>query len=372
MSAVPRRRASALAICGLALAAAGALILPDARAEPPSASDDPATLRTAYAGPPPTWPAPFIDPDVAFVELGRSPGRTSPPDEAMAALGARLFSDARLSADGSIACASCHDPAHGFSVATPVAYGMGGVPGRRNPPALFTVATRTAFDWDGGEHDLSARVLAPLTKADEMGNGNLEVVLARVAASQEGPAFHRNFGAEGVSMRTLAAALSAYLATLDTPTRFDRFASGETSALSDTELSGLHLFRTKARCANCHFGPSLEDGRFHNLKLSFFGEKAQDLGRHAITGDPDDAGRFRTPSLRHIASSAPYMHNGLFPTLEGVINLYDRGGGEVWARNAKETARPLYREAARLSPHIRPLGLTPEEKAALAAFLRAL
>ena len=164
----------------------------------------------------------------------------------------------------------------------------------------------------------------------------------------------------------------AYLATLDSETYFDRFARGDRAALTDMALAGLHLFRTRARCANCHFGPWLTDEGVHNLRLSFFGEPAQDLGRHAATQAAEDAGRFRTPSLRHVASSAPYMHDGLFPTLEGVVNFYDRGGGEVRARNAAEAARPLYREAARLSPHIRPLGLTAQEKAALAAFLRTL
>ncbi|MDI4664995.1 cytochrome-c peroxidase, partial [Xanthobacter autotrophicus] len=243
---------------------------------------------------------------------------------------------------------------------------------RRNPPALFAVAARPRLDWDGGGGVLSARVLAPLTAADEMGNAGLAPVIARIAASTHGLDFTRLFGAESVSPRTLAAVLGAYLETLDTPTRFDRFMAGDRAALSDAEVSGLHLFRTRARCANCHFGPRLTDEGFHNLRLSFFGEPGQDLGRLNVTGDAEDAGRFRTASLRHVSESAPFMHNGLFPTLEGVVNLYDRGGGEVWARNAQEAARPLYREAARRSPHIRALGLTAGEKAALVAFLRAL
>ncbi|MCG5236267.1 cytochrome-c peroxidase [Xanthobacter oligotrophicus] len=328
------------------------------------------SVRVAYAGPPQTWPAPWIDPGVAFVELAAAPppARHSPEAE----LGGRLFRDPLLSADGRIACASCHDPAHGFSVPEAVGRGIGGAPGRRNPPALFAVAGRPRLDWDGGGGNLSARVLAPLTAADEMGNTSLAPVIARLGASAHTADFTRLFGAEGASPRTLAAALVAYLETLDTLTRFDRFMAGDRAALSDTEVSGLHLFRTKARCANCHFGPRLTDEGFHNLRLSFFGEPAQDLGRFSVTGAADDAGRFRTVSLRHVSESPPFMHNGLFPTLEGVVNLYDRGGGEVWARNAREAARPLYGEAARRSPHLRPLGLTAGEKAALVAFLKAL
>ncbi|MFG1320301.1 cytochrome-c peroxidase [Xanthobacter autotrophicus] len=327
-------------------------------------------LRAAYAGPPQTWPVPWIDPGVAFVELAAAPPPA--PHSPEAELGGRLFRDGMLSADGRIACASCHDPAHGFSVPEAVGRGIGGAPGRRNPPTLFAVAGRPNLDWDGGGGTLSARVLAPLTAADEMGNAGLAPVMARLSASAYAADFTRLFGAEGASPRTLAAVLVAYLETLDAPTRFDRFMAGDRAALTDTEVAGLHLFRTKARCANCHFGPRLTDEGFHNLRLSSFGEPAQDLGRFTVTGDGEDAGRFRTASLRHLSESPPYMHNGLFPTLDGVVNFYDRGGGEVWARNAREAERPLYREAARRAPHIRPLGLTTGEKAALVAFLKAL
>ncbi|MDQ0504125.1 cytochrome-c peroxidase [Xanthobacter agilis] len=335
---------------------------------------DAAGLRAAYAGPPSSWPAPDIDSDVAFVELGAaSPSpATSPMEADRVALGARLFQDSGLSADGRVSCASCHAPEQGFSVATPVARGVGGIVGRRNPPALFTVSLQAVFDWDGRGSDLAQRALAPLTAPDEMGNGTLDVVLARLAAAADAVAFERLFPGEGVSARSLGAALVAFLSTLDQDSRFDRFARGDGAALSDPEIEGLHLFRTKARCANCHFGPRLSDGLFYNLRLSFFGEKAADVGRYAVTGRTEDVGQFRTASLRHICASAPYMRNGLFPTLDGVVNFYDRGGGEVWARNAREAAHPLYRHAARASAHLRPLGLAPQEKAALVAFLRSL
>ena len=165
---------------------------------------------------------------------------------------------------------------------------------------------------------------------------------------------------------------TAYLAGLETPTRLDRFAAGDAAALDDREIRGLHLFRTRAGCANCHHGPLLSDGRFHNLGLSGYGEPGADLGRHAVTGQPEDAGRFRTPSLRHVARTAPYMHSGHFPTLASVVAFYVRGGGEVWVRNAGEAADMLRRHAATLSPHVRPLDLTPAERADLVAFLGAI
>ncbi|MFG1378642.1 cytochrome-c peroxidase [Xanthobacter autotrophicus] len=347
-----------------------ALVGPATGGERDAAPPTGAELRAAYAGPAATWPAPWLDPGVAFQELGAPPPPPAPGPAAT--LGGRLFRDPRLSIDGRVACAGCHDPDHGFSVPGKVGAGVGGAQGRRNPPALASVVGRTRLDWDGGGGDLAARVLAPLTAPGEMGRSDLAAVLADLSDMGYGAAFTDGFGREGISVRALSAALVAYLATLDSETRFDRFARGDRAALTDMELAGLHLFRTKARCANCHFGPLLTDEGVHNLRLSFFGEPAQDLGRYGATQAAEDAGRFRTPSLRHVASSAPYMHNGLFPTLDGVVNFYDRGGGEVWARNAAEAARPLYREAARLSPHIRPLGLTAQEKAALAAFLRTL
>lgn len=328
-----------------------------------------AALRAAYSGPPASWPAPWLDADVDFVELSAPPPAAAAGPEA--ALGARLFHDPRLSSDGRVSCASCHDPAHGFSVPEKVGHGIGGTAGRRNPPALAALEGRAHLDWDGGGGTRAARVLAPLADPREMGTG-VDAALARLAGTDLALDFARLFPDEGLSARTASRALVAYLSTLDGETRFDRFARGDRTALDDTELTGLHLFRTKARCANCHFGPWLSDGRFHNLRLSFFGEPAQDLGRYEVTGRAGDAGRFRTASLRHVSESAPYMHNGLFPTLDGVVRFYDRGGGEVWARNAAEAARPLHREAARLSPHIRPLGLTQAEQAALVAFLKAL
>ncbi|ENO84510.1 cytochrome-c peroxidase [Thauera linaloolentis] len=333
-------------------------------------------LGAAYRQPPEHWPAPWIDEGVAFAELAAMPpaGQGADADEAgKAALGGQLFGDPRLAADGAPACAGCHHPDHGWSIPAAVAVGHEGRRGKRNPPALHAVARQPFLGWDGGGAELAAQALAPLTLAHEMGNAGLGPVLARIRGDADLRArFHAHYGDGGVSAAALGDALAAFLRTLDRPSRFDRFLAGDHGQLSDLEIEGLHLFRTKARCANCHFGPLLADGRFHNLGISFFGEPSQDLGRYRVTGRPGDVGAFRTASLRHVAGSAPYMHNGLFRTLEGVINLYDRGGGETWARGAAEAAHPLYAAAARKSPQLRPLGLTAAEKSALLAFLKTL
>jgi len=132
-------------------------------------------------------------------------------------------------------------------------------------------------------------------------------------------------------------------------------------------VRGLHLFRTTARCLNCHNGPMLTDGQFHNEGLTYYGRKLEDLGRYAVTKNPEDVGKFKTPSLRNIARTAPYMHNGLFD-LEGVLNMYNAGMATV-RRRADQKDDPLFPTKSKL---LQPLGLNQTEKADLKAFLEAL
>ena len=359
-------------MAALALATACAL-----GTTPPGMAGDGAPA--AYAGPRAQWPAAQVAPGVAGVEFAPlpEPPAPTPQQRALAALGRTLFADPRLSASGRVACASCHDPAQGWSVAQPVASGIAGRRGRRNPPDLRQTgayAPHGGLGWDGRGASLAAQSLAPLTDPDEMGNPSVQAVLARLQALPEAAQGPLSTLATLTPQR-LGDALAAHVlqaADQAPPTRYERFLRGERALLTPQELQGLHLFRTKARCVNCHHGPWLSDGLFHNLRLSSFGEPAEDRGRQRASGRPEDTGAFRTPSLRRVAASPPYMHNGLIPDLQGVLHFYMRGGGEVWARNAAEAAQPLYPHAARLSPLIRPLDLSDAEQAALLAFLRAL
>jgi cytochrome c peroxidase len=312
-------------------------------------------LRALYEKPANQWPAPWVDEGVAFVELGALPPPPAPPNH-LVQLGQRLFFDARLSASGHVACASCHRPDQGWTVRTPTATGVRGAPGRRNPPGLQDVATRAHWAWDGAARSLAEQSLRPLTDPREMANASLHAVGRRMALS---PA-------------RIGEALAAFQHTLHERSRFDRFAQGEHRALTDLELQGLHLFRTAARCANCHFGPTLSDGRFHNLGIAFVGEPSQDLGRFEVTRRCEDVGRFRTASLRGVSRTAPYMHHGLFDSLQGVLNLYARGGGDPRNGRAGVAADPLYACAQRLSPHLKPLPLSAADIAALQSFLRTL
>jgi cytochrome c peroxidase len=149
--------------------------------------------------------------------------------------------------------------------------------------------------------------------------------------------------------------------------RFDVFLRGDAAALSDVELLGLDLFRREARCMNCHHGPLLSDGRFHDLGLSFYGRSNEDLGRHGITKVASDMGRFRTPSLRDVTGTAPLMHTGMFE-LAGVLNMYNAGMVTL-KRQGFHKNDPLFPVK---SPHLKPLGLNRQDLADLAAFLGAL
>ncbi|GAB4064559.1 c-type cytochrome [Ancylobacter sonchi] len=338
---------------------------------PPSAAPDAAALRALYARPPAQWPPPKLELGAVFVEFAVPPPLPA-PDPALARLGAALFVDPRLSAAGTMSCASCHAPAHGFADPRPLRPAIGAAP-PRDAPSLLGVARLPAFGWEGVETSLAAQSLRPLAHPDEMANPDPAALAARLG---EQPAYRplvtAAFGEGSLDPPRLGAALAAHLATLDEPTRFDAFLAGAPDSLSDEEIRGLHLFRTKAGCANCHSGSLLADGGAHNLGLSAFGEPREDLGHFRATGRVEDAGRFRTPSLRHLGRTAPYMHAGLFPTLEAVVNLYARGGGEVWLRNEAEASDPLRAAAARRDPLLRPRALDEAERAALVAFLHAL
>ena len=293
----------------------------------------------------------------------------APPPErgdALGPLGRDLFHDPGLSANGDLSCASCHAPARGFTLPVPAPPG-----GRRNAPGLRSVSAQAVWGWDGRHPTLAAAVAAPLTAAHEMANRDLDSVAERLRPAYSAR-FRDAFAGGTVSPARIVEALAAYVSGLEQTTPYDRYRAGDEQALSSEAQQGLRLFHGKAGCFACHAGPDLTDRGFHNLGLSAFGEPAEDLGRYRVTGRPEDTGRFRTPSLRHVGESGPYMHNGHFQSLEGVVRFYAGGGGRIWARNQAEADRPLYRDAARVSPLIRPLDLSDGEVAALVAFLRAL
>lgn len=254
--------------------------------------------------------------------------------------GRRLFFDRRLSRDNSISCATCHDPDHGFADERPLAIGVFGRKGTRNAPALINRGYGKIFFWDGRERSLEQQVLQPIVNPDEMD-------LPLEEAEQ----------ITGLSRAEIARALASYVRSIRYgDSRFDYFVSGETAALSEIERQGLQLFRGKANCVACHVGPSFTDESFHNTGVAWREGRLTDVGRAAVTGSIEHRGAFKTPTLREVARTAPYMHDGSLATLEDVVAFYDRGGNPN----------------PQLDPELRPLHLTPNETTALIAFLRSL
>lgn len=265
-------------------------------------------------------------------------------DKDKVALGKRLFFDTRLSEDGWISCASCHDPAHGFSDPRRLSIGMHSQRSKRHSPTLLGRGLGASQFWDGRAATLEEQVLQPILNPDEMGM-TMEAVLQRLQQDR----VYR-----GLTQETLADALAGYVRTIRSQdSHFDLFLSGWPIMMSDLELEGLRLFQNKARCYLCHSGKQLTDESFHNTGIAWDGA-LQDEGRAAVTGKRYHRGAFKTPTLRDVALRGPYMHDGSLLTLEDVIDFYDRGGNQ----------NPY------LDENIVPLHLSPAEKKALLAFLR--
>jgi cytochrome c peroxidase len=256
-----------------------------------------------------------------------APVRAAPVEKAIKiALGRRLFYDADLSIDGSMACATCHEQAHGFADGNATHAGVTGEPGRRNVQTLANVARRKSLTWgDATIRSLEAQALVPIMGEHpvEMGMKGQEAVLARRLGANAcySKLFRAAFPEAGgaIDMRSVTGALAAFQRTLlsaDAPA--DRFAKGETGALSPAARTGATLFRQN--CASCHAGPDFTDDRFHRVRIEKIDDRDTGLGE--ITRRADDNGKFRTPGLRNVAVSAPYFHDGASRTLEAAIRRH--------------------------------------------------
>lgn len=335
------------------------------------AATEPA-LRELYSRPGAEWPAPTLDVGIEHRELGLvvpPPRDTSPTARAREDLGQLLFFDARLSGTGQMSCASCHDAELGFGDGRATSFGHGGLALARNAPSLWNTGLRTSWFWDGRAASLEDQAALVLGNVQEM-HTSVESAVTAVASSRGyRERFAAAYGDPEVTAARMLSALASFERTLvsDGSSDFDRFLAGDREALGDAELRGLHLFRTKARCLNCHNGPLFTDEQFHNLGLTYYGRELEDLGRYRVTKEPADVGRFRTPSLRNLGRTGPYMHNGLFE-LEGVINMYSAGMPRI-EPSAAQQDDPLF---PRKSPLVQRLDLDAQEKSDLAAFLRSL
>lgn len=332
------------------------------------------SLRLIYAGPATQWPAPDIDESVRahYVEVGLLPPMPYPADNpysaAKADLGKQLFFDPRLSGSGQISCSSCHDPDLGWADGRTVSFGHARKVLKRNAPTVQNAGHLPALFWDGRVVTLEQQAEAVLRNDDEMRSH--EALISERLSTLPGytSSFDRVFGGSTVSMARVAQAIATFERTITSRSSpFDSFLRGDELALSDAAVRGLHLFRTTARCVNCHHGPMLTDSRFHNEGLTYYGRKLQDLGRYEISRHPEDVGAFKTPSLRNIGRTAPYMHVGLFD-LDGVLNMYNAGMPTPRQR-PEQKDDPLFPHKSHL---LIPLGLNKQDLADLKAFLESL
>jgi cytochrome c peroxidase len=269
------------------------------------------------------------------------------------ALGRRLFFDSLLSSNRRMACSSCHAPRHAFSDSVAIRTGATGRAGRRNAPAILNRAWGVAFFWDGRAKSLEEQVLQPIQDSLEMALPMARLLERLEADDDYGRSFSLAFP-DGVTANNVARALASYVRTIrsgDSP--LDRYQAGDTTALSAEAKRGLELFRGKANCAECHLGPNLTDEEFHNTGVS---AGTADAGRHGVTAREADRGKFKTPTLREVARTGPYMHDGSIATLDDVVTFYDGGG----------------KPNPELDREIHKLGLSASEKRDLVAFLRSL
>ena len=276
-------------------------------------------------------------------------------------LGQRLFSDPRLSADGSVSCATCHDAGHSFTVAVPVAAGVGGHVGGRHPPSLYDVGSRSDLFWDGRLGSLEEQALYPMVGTAEMANSVQSVVAYVNTQAGYRQLFSRYSKAKVLSSADVCAALAAFERTFVSPrSAFDDYNFGRNPpALAPAARRGWVIFSGKGHCIECHAvsrsNRFLSDAAYHNTGVGARTDP-RDLGRFYSTLNLPDRGKFRTPSLRNVAARPPYMHDGSFTSLAQVVDYYNRGG----TPNEE------------LDRIVRPLYLTANEQSDVVSFLQSL
>jgi cytochrome c peroxidase len=278
------------------------------------------------------------------------------PNAARIELGEMLFWDPRLSRKGSMSCASCHNPALGWSDGLPTAVGFDMQKLGRATPTILNTAFNTIQMWDGRKANLEDQALGPIAAEGEMNLPLPEMVTRLQSIAGYAPAFEKAYPGQGISEVTVARAIASFERTvLSTESPFDRWRKGDEKAVSTSAKRGFELFTGKANCAICHMGYNFTDNGFHNIGVKDEGA-APDVGRFAQRKVKSMQGAFKTPTLRDIALTAPYMRNGSYKTLMEVVEHYNRGG------DVKDN----------LDINMVPLSLSKEECADIVAFMESL
>lgn len=295
-------------------------------------------------------------PDIGPLPTSRPTGSTNSNAAAKIALGKQLYFDGRLSKNGAISCAFCHNPGTGWADPRQTSIGIGGGLGGRQAPTVLNTGFNHLQFWDGRARSLEEQALAPIQNPIEMGETHENIVrkLNEIKGYQQ--QFRAVF-ATNPNLQGIAEAIAAFERTvISTNSAFDKYAMGDTKAMDAAAVRGMALFKGKARCILCHSGPNFTDNQFHNLGVPQIGPMKEDLGRYYVTKVEKHRGAFKTPTLRSITETAPYMHDGVFKTLGEVLDFLNNGGG----------TNP------NLSPLMKAVNLRPEEKMDLIAFLKAL
>jgi cytochrome c peroxidase len=315
----------------------------------------PATPEWELANPVAPLPKPPLGVDHEFSEL------QDPPTPERVRLGRWLYYDTRLSADNTIACATCHIPEHAFTEPDPVSTGIRGQKGNRKAPTFINAAWALfphTF-WDGRAASLEAQAVGPMANPIEMGNTHEAMIQTLQGVKSYAKYFEEAFGSSEITLDRVAKAIADYERTrMSGNSPYDRWKNGDESAVSAQVKLGDQLFFDKAGCNQCHLGYNFTDSLFHNLGVGWdpATQKFKDLGRVAITNQESDTGAFKTPTVREATKRAPFMHDGSIATIREVVELYNRGG----------EPNPY------LDPKIKPLNLTPEEVDALVAMMESL
>jgi cytochrome c peroxidase len=271
-------------------------------------------------------------------------------------LGRLLYFDKRLSADGTVSCASCHDPKFAFTDGAATSTGIKGQKGGRSAPTIINRAYTLAQFWDGRAATLEEQAKGPMANPIEMGHTHDAIVTQLKTVSGYRPLFAKAFGSEEINIDRIAMAIACFERTVFSGNApYDKYKRGIKSAMSPEQVRGMTVFFDKAKCDRCHEGANFTLNMFANLGVGA-DNPDPDVGRFAVTKNPEHWGQFKTPTLREIEKTGPYMHDGSLKTLEEVVEFYNKGG--IKNKN--------------LDANMKPLNLTDQEKKDLVAFLKAL
>ena len=294
-------------------------------------------LRKLYtSGDSKNWPKPNLDEEskVGFEDIGHLPQvkfpSNNPYTKEKEELGKTLFYDPRLSVSNQIACASCHDPELAWTDNKTHSFGHDRQLGSRNAMTILNSGLAKSLFWDGRAKSLEDQAQQPVSNPVEM-NEHIDLAVGKIAKIKGyQDLFQKAFGSNDVTEEKITKAIATFERTIKSgTTKFDRFIDGKSDDFSDSEVNGLNLFRTKARCINCHNTGYFSDNKFENDGTSLLGTKQQDLGRYDVTKNIEDLGKFRVSTLREISKTGPWMHNGAFTPLRDVLTFYNGGNPEI-------------------------------------------